>query len=88
VVPARARAGTAACLAFGAVLARVHGRYGRRLAGAAIGGLRVVVRLAVRECVSLDRPPPAQGRWGLASAVAKECPQGAGVFVADFPRDR
>ena len=47
LVLARA-AGEAACPACGAVSARVHSRYGRRLADAAIGGRRVVIRLTVR----------------------------------------
>ena len=48
LVLARARAGEAACPGCGTVSARVHSRYARRLADAAIGGRRVVIRLAVR----------------------------------------
>ncbi len=48
LVLARARAEAAACPSCGAVSARVHSRYGRRLADLAIGGRRVVIRLAVR----------------------------------------
>ena len=48
LVLARARAGRAACPACGTASARVHSRYGRRLADLAIGGRRVVIRLAVR----------------------------------------
>ena len=48
LVLARARAGTAACPACGGGSARVHSRYARRLADAAIGGRRVVIRLDVR----------------------------------------
>jgi transposase len=47
-VLARARADTAACPACGSVSGRVHSRYGRRLADAAIGGRRVVIRLTAR----------------------------------------
>jgi len=47
-VLARARADTAACPACGSVSGRVHSRYRRRLADAAIGGRRVVIRLTVR----------------------------------------
>jgi transposase len=47
-VLARARAGEAACPVCGAVSGRVHSRYGRRLADAAVGGRRVVIRLTVR----------------------------------------
>jgi transposase len=48
LVLARARPGTASCPACGTVSARVHSRYARRLADAAIGGRRVVIRLTVR----------------------------------------
>jgi transposase len=47
-VLARAGADTAACPACGSVSGRVHSRYGRRLADAAIGGRRVVIRLTAR----------------------------------------
>jgi hypothetical protein len=45
---ARARAEEVACPRCGRVSGRVHGRYVRRLADAAIGGRRVVIRLRVR----------------------------------------
>lgn len=45
---ARARAEEAACPGCGSRSGRVHSRYVRRLADAAIGGRRVVIRLAVR----------------------------------------
>jgi zinc-finger of transposase IS204/IS1001/IS1096/IS1165 len=48
LVLARARADEASCPACGTVSARVHSRYARRLADAAIGGRRVMIRLTVR----------------------------------------
>jgi transposase len=53
---AHARARTAACPHCGRVSARVHSSYQRRLADAAIGGRRVVLRLGVRRffCEALD----------------------------------
>jgi transposase len=45
---ARARAEQAVCPACGWSSGRVHSRYWRRLADAAIGGRRVLIRLAVR----------------------------------------
>ncbi len=45
---AHARAATAACPHCGRASARVHSRYQRRLADAAAGGQRVVLRLGVR----------------------------------------
>ncbi len=45
---ARVKACEAACPACGAVSGRVHSRYARRLADAAVGGRRVVIRLTVR----------------------------------------
>jgi transposase len=45
---ARARADTAACPRCGRPSARVHSRYRRRLADAAIGGRKVMIRLVVR----------------------------------------
>jgi transposase len=47
-VRARGRAEGAACPGCGACSRRVHSRYERRLADAAIGGRRVVIRLQVR----------------------------------------
>jgi zinc-finger of transposase IS204/IS1001/IS1096/IS1165 len=54
LVLARARAGTAACPACGSVSGRVHSRYVRRLADAAIGGRRVVIQLTVRRLFCAD----------------------------------
>ena len=48
LVMARARAPEAACPKCGTVLGRVHSRYSRRLADAAIGGRQVEILLAVR----------------------------------------
>jgi transposase len=48
LVLARSKAGEAACPACGAVSGRVHSRYARRLADAAVGGRRMVIRLTVR----------------------------------------
>ena len=48
LVTARARAGTAACPKCGSESGRVHSRYSRTLADAAIGGRRVEIRLTVR----------------------------------------
>ena len=45
---ARARAATAACPACGTVSGRVHSRYSRRLADAAIGGRQAVILLTAR----------------------------------------
>jgi transposase len=47
-VLARAKADAAPCPACGSVPGRVHSRYGRRLADAAMGGRRVVIRLTAR----------------------------------------
>jgi transposase len=47
-IRARARADDAACPSCGRASRRVHSRYERRLADAAVGGRRVVIRLQVR----------------------------------------
>jgi transposase len=84
LVLARARAGTAACPACGAVSGRVHSRYARRLADAAIGGRRVVIRLTVRrffcafpEC---KRTTFAEQVTGLTARYARKTPLLAGVL--------
>jgi zinc-finger of transposase IS204/IS1001/IS1096/IS1165 len=84
LVLARARAGEAACPACGAVSGRVHSRYARRLADAAIGGRRVVIRLAVRRFFC---PAPgckhrtfAEQVPGLAIPYARKTPPLAGVL--------
>ena len=55
---ARARAEQAACRGCGRFSGRVHSRYERRLADAAIGGRPVVIRLTVRRffCAAPDCP--------------------------------
>lgn len=55
---ARPRAGTALCRGCGAESARVHSRYERRVADAAVAGRRVVLRLRVRRffCRADDCP--------------------------------
>jgi len=55
-VLAREKAEVAACPACGVVSGRVHSRYGRRLADAAIGGHRVMIRLTARRFFA---PAPA-----------------------------
>ena len=76
LVAARARAGTAACPACGAVSGRVHSRYGRRLADAAIGGRRVIIRLTVRRffCASpgCQRTTFAEQITGLTARYARK----------------
>jgi transposase len=56
LVTARARAATAACPGCGAASGRVHSRYSRTLADAAIGGRQVEIVLAVRRffCAAPD----------------------------------
>ena len=84
LVAARARAGTAACPACGAVSGRVHSRYSRRLADAAIGGRRVVIRLTVRRffCASpgCQRATFAEQVTGLTARYARKTPLLAGVL--------
>ena len=55
LVLARARAATAACPGCGTASGRVHSRYERRLADAAVGGRQVEIRLAVRRFSCPDR---------------------------------
>jgi transposase len=78
LVLARAKAGEAACPACGAVSARVHSRYARRLADAAIGGRRVVIRLAVRRffcaCAACTRRTFAEQVPGLTVRYARKTP--------------
>jgi transposase len=85
-VLARARADTAACPACGAVSGRVHSRYGRRLADAAVGGRRVVIRLAVRRffCAvpGCERTTFAEQVEGLTSRYARRTPLAAGSLGA------
>jgi len=81
---ARARAVTAACPACGTVSGRVHSRYSRTLADAAIGGRQVEILLTVRRffCAS----PVCKARTfaeqvdGLTSRYARKTPLLAGVL--------
>lgn len=84
LVLARARADTGACPACGAVSARVHSRYARRLADAAIGGRRVVIRLAVRRffCAGdgCKRKTFAEQVPGLTVPYGRKTPPLAGML--------
>ena len=83
---ARARAEQAACPACGWSSARVHSRYGRRLADTAIGGRRVLIRLAVRRlfCGNPDCPVTtfAEQVEGLTSRYARRTPPLAAMLTA------
>ena len=84
LVLARARPGTAACPACGTVSARVHSRYARRLADAAIGGRRVEILLTVRRffcaCPACKRKTFAEQVAGLTTRYARKTPLLAGVL--------
>jgi len=75
---AHARASTAACPHCGHASARVHSRYQRRLADAAIAGRRVVLRLGVRRFVCEDPDCPARTFTeqlpGLTTRYARRTP--------------
>jgi transposase len=81
---ARAKTARAACPACGTVSGRVHSRYSRRLADAAIGGRQVEILLTVRRffCTS----PACKARTfaeqvdGLTSRYARKTPLLAGVL--------
>jgi transposase len=66
LVMARSRASEAACPKCGTVSGRVHNRYSRRLADAAIGGRQVAIVLAVRRFFC---PAPGCGRRTFAEQV-------------------
>jgi len=72
---ARARAGSGVCLRCGVPSQRVHSSYERRLADAAIGGQRPVIRLVVRRffCGNPDCPGKtfAEQIQGLTSRRAR-----------------
>ena len=72
---ARSRSGEAPCPRCQAVSCRVHSRYTRRLADAAIGGQRVVIRLAVRRffCEAAECPARtfAEQVEGLTAVYAR-----------------
>lgn len=78
LVIARARAGTAACPACGTASSRVHSRYSRRLADAAIGGRRVEICLAVRRffcpAAGCKRKIFAEQVEGLTTRYARKTP--------------
>jgi len=83
---ARARAEQASCPACGRFSVRVHSRYQRRLADAAIGGQKVMIRLAVRRffCDAPDCPAAtfAEQVEGLTSRYARRTPLLAGMLGA------
>jgi transposase len=83
---ARARAEQAACPACGWSSGRVHRRYRRRLADAAIGGRRVPIRLAVRRffCGNPDcaHTTFAEQVEGLTSRYARRTPPLAAMLGA------
>ncbi len=78
LVMARARAPEAACPKCGTVSRRVHSRYSRRLADAAIGGRRVVIRLAVRRffcpAPGCKRRTFSEQAGGLTTRYARRTP--------------
>jgi hypothetical protein len=84
LVTARTRGPKAACPKCGTVSRRVHSRYSRRLADAAIGGRRMVIRLAVRRffCAApgCKRKTFAEQVEGLTARYARKTPLLAGVL--------
>lgn len=84
LVLARASAEAAPCPVCGAVSARVHSRYPRRLADTAIGGRRVVIRLTVRRffcgCGSCQRRTFAEQVPGLTVRYGRKTALLAGVL--------
>lgn len=74
----RARSAEGTCPHCGAISARVHSRYERRLADAPAGGQRVVIRLRVRRFFCLSPLCPArtfaEQVEGLTSAYARRTP--------------
>jgi transposase len=84
LVLARARPGTASCPACGTVSGRIHSRYARRLADAAIGGRRVVIRLTVRRffcaCADCKNRTFAEQVPGLTVRYARKTPPLAGML--------
>ena len=83
---ARARAGQASCPACGRFSGRVHSRYQRRLADAAIGGRPVVIRLTVRRffCAAPGCPVTtfAEQVEGLTVRYARRTPPLAAMLTA------
>ena len=84
LVMARPRAPEAACPKCGTVSGRVHSRYSRRLADAAIGGRQVEILLAVRRFFCPDpgcrRRTFAEQVDGLTVRYARKTPLLAGVL--------
>jgi hypothetical protein len=82
---ARARADHGMCPQCGQLSGRVHSRYGRRLADAAIGGRRVLIRLVVRRffCGNPDCPKKtfAEQIQGLTSRRARRTPPLARTLI-------
>jgi transposase len=87
-VTARARSETAACPACGTVSRRVHSRYSRRLADAAVGGRPVEIRLAVRRffCTApgCERKIFSEQVDGLTTRYARKTLLLAGVLGEDL----
>jgi transposase len=85
-IQAYPRAGDAVCPRCGRRSERVHSRYVRRLADAAIGGRRVVIRLRVRRffCAWPGCPATtfAEQVEGLTSRYARRSPPLAGMLAA------
>jgi transposase len=83
---ARARAGQASCPACGRFSGRVHSRYQRRLADAAIGGRPVLIRLTVRRffCPAPECPVItfAEQVQGLTVRYARRTPPLAEMLTA------
>jgi transposase len=84
LVTARARAPEAACPGCGTVSGRVHSRYCRTLADAAVGGRPVVIALAVRRffCAAPGCPRKtfAEQVDGLTTRYARKTPLLAGML--------
>ena len=85
LVTARARAPGAACPGCGTVSDRVHSRYCRTLADAAIGGRPVAIALAVRRFFCADPGCPrktfAEQVDGLTTRYARKTPLLAGMLA-------
>jgi transposase len=81
---ARAKAASAACPKCGAESGRVHSRYERRLADAAVGGRQVEIRLEVRRffcpAPGCRRKTFAEQVDGLTTRYARKTPLLAGVL--------
>jgi hypothetical protein len=84
LVLARARSGTAACPKCGTASGRVHSRYARTLAYAAVGGRQVKIRLAVRRffCTvpGCERKIFAEQVEGLTTRYARKTPLLTGML--------